>query len=575
MLFIEPYEKCAEIFSKITHRKIKVVLSNDFNFKTDGVEITLPSPISSLFKNWSIYYTGFEHELAHIVFNSDSRIRGKEVSKLVRGWKQVGNNLFDIIEDIRVNSLWGCLYLGSQKRLDKVYNTVTTSILESNPDIFNLATKDIQQFVRIIALLVYGAEPANDTQKWFKDTIEQVKFKSFEATVVIWKLVMKKIQELFNKMTEEQHKTEEKEIQKGEWQLKKENSAHAICEINRELEKIKRYNDSGSLYSTSQKTDTALIKHISQEAEEQEENLPQLLEKCEKNAQKQVNKVIRQLERVERTTLSEQEIKESPIETNKWNDANFDEKELQQKAMLLKKVIHKYSKRSDLGLIEQGEELNIDSYIQFIINKKDSCIFKDNKFERGILVLCLLDISGSMQEAHKCKYTAEVCALLQLCLKRTARFEVFTYGTHNHTDKSLANVKINRCDYKELLKLYAYSDSLTPTQHALDWIRKYGKQNQYYQKKLILLITDGSPYFPAHTHEKSIEETRQEVAKIKQNAYYFYAINIRYYLSRGYPELKQNCDYMYGKNFYSIIEPEQIKIEVMRYIIGSILRIVK
>jgi hypothetical protein len=65
------------------------------------------------------------------------------------------------------------------------------------------------------------------------------------------------------------------------------------------------------------------------------------------------------------------------------------------------------------------------------------------------------------------------------------------------------------------------------------------------------------------------------VAKIKQNAYYFYAINIRYYLSRGYPELKQNCDYMYGKNFYSIIEPEQIKIEVMRYIIGSILRIVK
>jgi uncharacterized protein YegL len=536
------------------------------NFKTDGIEIILPNSQSGLFGKWSIYYTGFEHELAHIVFNSDSITRNKETHKLPDHWRIVGSNLFDVIEDIRVNSLWGCLYLGSQKRLYKVYNTVTTSILESNPDILNLATENVYQFVKIIALLVYGAEPANDTQKWFKDTIEQVKFKSFEATVVIWKLVMKKIQELFNKTIEEQKQRAEEETLE-EFELKKENSTKAQQKINNEFGKINHHIGNGmSSYTNTQKIDKKLT---AQESDEQE-----VLEKCEKKAQQQVNKVIAQLEQVERTTLSEQEIKESPTEIidTKWSDVNFDEEELQEKAMLLKKVIHKYSKRTDLGLIEQGEELNIDSYIQFIINKKDGCIFKDNKFERGILVLCLLDMSGSMQCQHKCKYTAEVCALLQLCLKKTARFEVFTYGTYNHKDKSLTNVKINRCNYKELLKLYAYSDSLTPTQHALDWIRKYGKQNQYYQKKLILLITDGVPYFPAHTQEESKEETRQEVAKIKQNAYYFYAINIE---SMDSYQLKDHCNYMYGKNFYSIINPEQIKTEVMKHVIGSILRIMK
>jgi len=573
MLFIEPYEKCAEIFSKIINKKIIVTISANSNFKTDDVEITLPQK-TGVFSSWNIYYTGFEHELAHIVFKSDSRTRDHEIKNLECKWHLVGNDLFNIIEDLRINSLWGCLYLGSQKRFDKVYNTIIADILKSNPDILNTATEDVYQFLRVISLLVFGAEPANDTQKWFKETIEQVKFKSFEATVIVWRLVMKKIQELFNKMTEEQHKTEEKEIQKGEWQLKKENSAHAICEINRELEKIKRYNDSGSLYSTSQKTDTALIKHISQEAEEQEENLPQLLEKCEKNAQKQVNRIIERLEKIERTTFREQEIQESreKYERYSMDSPNFDEEEVRKKAMTLKKVIHKYSKRTDLGLVEQGEELNIDSYLQFIINKKDGCIFKDNKFEKGILILCLLDMSSSMCNEQKYKYVSEVCALLQLCLKRTAKFEVFTYGTDGKHGNNLSNVKIKRCDYKELLILYARGDSITPTQHALNWIRKYGKQNQYYQKKLVLLITDGAPYFPEHTQEKSKEETRQEVAKIKQNAYYFYAINIK---SLCYPKLEENCNYMYGKNFYSIIKPEQIKTEVMKHVIGNILRIVK
>ena len=116
--------KTVDTFSGITRRKLW--LKDGESAHTDGHSITVPFSDPD-------FYQLTEHEIAHVLFGSDAIAREKflddYVSRVEQVTKKAGVNIdakdfrtmmammINIVEDNRINSLWGQLYPGSYKKL--------------------------------------------------------------------------------------------------------------------------------------------------------------------------------------------------------------------------------------------------------------------------------------------------------------------------------------------------------------------------------------------------------------------------------------------------------------------------
>ncbi|MEN9796846.1 MAG: von Willebrand factor type domain [Pseudomonadota bacterium] len=96
--------KTVETFAGLVQRPLK--LRNGKTPQTDGTHIQAP------FKHPSLYCM-VEHELSHVLFQSDLDGKRRFADEFPEPLQPLAAKLYNLLEDERVNSLWGELYPGS------------------------------------------------------------------------------------------------------------------------------------------------------------------------------------------------------------------------------------------------------------------------------------------------------------------------------------------------------------------------------------------------------------------------------------------------------------------------------
>ena len=193
--------KTTDIFSGITGKRL--VLKDAKTPSTDGKNIGIPfqSPM---------YYQDLEHELAHILFESDPLAHGLFVNeyteRIGKILKKQGHEVNDtkmalfrhglsriigITEDHRVNSLWGLLYPGS-------FDIIKEQDKELTKDLVPIAHEGV---CKLFMTLEGGWDPGFGKLERFipflKEALDKVERRGFEATLMVSKwLVANLVSEL-------------------------------------------------------------------------------------------------------------------------------------------------------------------------------------------------------------------------------------------------------------------------------------------------------------------------------------------------------------------------------------------
>lgn len=210
--------KTVDTFAGITQRKLW--LKEGPQAQTDGHAIAVPF-------NDPDFYRLVEHELAHILFRSDAMAREKFLDDYVGKVGQVADKagvkidkkdfrkmmgmIINVIEDKRINSLWGQLYPGSAERImEKVAKDVAPFTEAAQ---FSL--------VPYIGCLYGGIDVSSPKFDRFKpfilEALKKVERKGFAATLAITKwLVTQLVSDLIRQARQEQAPQPDSQGEEGE-----------------------------------------------------------------------------------------------------------------------------------------------------------------------------------------------------------------------------------------------------------------------------------------------------------------------------------------------------------------------
>lgn len=181
--------KTTDIFSGITGKRL--LLKDAPNAYTDGKEIGIPF-------GDPMYYEHLEHELAHVLFESDPMAHGlfvKEYTdRISKIMSQSGSpisedslaslrkglsRIIGITEDHRVNSLWGLLYPGSFDIIKQQDKELTAEI------------KEHEGVCNMYMYLEGGWDPSDGELSRFvpfmEEALDKVECRGFEATLMVSK----------------------------------------------------------------------------------------------------------------------------------------------------------------------------------------------------------------------------------------------------------------------------------------------------------------------------------------------------------------------------------------------------
>lgn len=601
----EPYTKTAGIFAGIMGIPINLeFVPHSSLFLTDGTNIKLPETYDE--EGWSPYYTSFEHELSHIVFNTDTKIASGYISNLRQEWRPVGHFILNVLEDNRVDSLWGAVYPGTEVRskrmLAQACKKLNRKLLRQVP-----VQKEMlaMQFFYIYA----GAKPRNKLQRYFKKCLNDVRWKSFEASIVIWREVMRVIQSLFNKNQERRSQgkgntnfvfcddgecdseisvlmpnvqlpgdgsqsddeededdadgdNEENGKTSGSGKKSKDDddsenlgtsADELVKELNEQLQKLMEAQN-GSSYEMKggDKARQDLMKKLNRMRSRNA-----ALKKAAQKAQDEVNELIVKLTKRPKSAHKKKDAPSKSMPECYLFDDNFRLSTIENIARAIRKRLLKFGKVGT-GLCDEGTEIDFPAYIDYKLNQNKSIpeFFKEEKPVLGMLVTILIDQSGSMS-GEKIKRAATVGAILKLALEHIAKVEVVSYYSSGR------ECYMHNCTVQNLRRMGAAS-GCTPTDLALDWARAHGEENKLFTKRMILLVTDSYPYHPERMPEAELmESTRQSVQIIKERKVAFHAVNIGNYR-------EDPCKFMYGKD-YSNVEYDEITTAIMRRVLEEVI----
>jgi hypothetical protein len=172
---------------------------------TDGTSIYLP-------KMHPRRLIAIKHELAHIYFESDLSLRWTFVQTVIRGLADRSPEplnsltrdrlsedlsfLVNILDDIRVNSLWGLLYPGDGIKMDEWYfQTVAPAMFKRAMEEYEGG--DVDHLFTYAILLCLNQEPTSTRWGRFREDIEEARdnayFKDFEALLIVVRSLVEKI----------------------------------------------------------------------------------------------------------------------------------------------------------------------------------------------------------------------------------------------------------------------------------------------------------------------------------------------------------------------------------------------
>ena len=448
------YLKTKAIFEEITRSKIYVKFRSTsevpFVERLNNKAYMIHFPVQNE-EDLVDPYRSFEHEISHVIFTDFDKLKSLEL--LAKGFNnprvpEIIHNIANLIEDLRIDTLWDEIYRGSKKRrikqLNEIYN-MTMKNFKNRPELITNPLS-LLQFARFKC---YGLNTSNyekiltpEQKKLFNDFIEileKVKNKGQDATIIATEAVIERILKEFDDKSEtpildkmknfgngKQNKEGGNESPENESETQENQENTLFNTIVNTLSKIQDI-DEEKLSKTEIQTlqitklegdpeaKNVITKELRSLLKMGIDDLDEILKKSEEESEKLVKEIKKKIEEFDPQKKKDKpayyKIKGLYYSSVPLN-VRVNQSVVKKLTLLFQQIKFKYHKIID----EEGYDIDIDAYIQERFTR-GSRIFKRYDRVSGSTVYFLIDLSGSMDSILE----EELVALLTLtkALKKT------------------------------------------------------------------------------------------------------------------------------------------------------------
>jgi len=493
----ELFSKTASIFENLKHKKIEIQYGRGGNYiypENGKFVINVATPAEKNIEK----YTALNHELGHYVFDSFGKdvkpILFKECRSFPAVLEAIARDMylatFNIIEDQRIESLMGQIYLGTNKRFKKTREKLGKVCTPANDPVNALL------FTRFMRddLVLPDFELA-------KQIIKDVELQSPEGGVV---LTIEYIRKVINPY-----------LQKNVNDIPKLPNGDLVTdvgEVNGDLSEAAH----SSKKMNSKCDHQGLSKEMTPEEQQNIEKGMPILEELKAKGELLVEGVKEELQKNllgGKKLLPASQVDIDIINRTRGNPYIPDTMVARQ----LNKIFRQLQEKSKHGFTDSGDEISIQ---QVIKRKADGHgdAFMDLRRKSKLHIMLAIDGSGSMQ-MNRIGTARDLVATLYDSLKniRHVNLQAVVWSSN-----SKGNLGLTPIESKRDVDKIDCSDSyeLTPTHIAVDYSRKV-LQSMGGGNKVMIILTDGEPnYSKNHRQIASAtiaEETERSVRKARSN----------------------------------------------------------
>jgi len=513
--------KKAGIISRVVNSRITVDYQRDVNcaYETnDGFKIIKAKPkLKGIDGN-----TAMNHELAHVLFNSFDPKATKTLKDWAFQWGanntpanskafEIYHTAMNVIEDQRIESLWGRIYLGNFRDFIKVRKKLGKSLdFIDHPSAVLLA----ERFFR----------PDLVTPSKYSEIaplIHDVEGKDLTATMIVMKRIKpfldEKIKSVIKDAEEYQniHETYRKKagelsdctngIQRDRLLKEREQVYEKVKEAARIMAQDRiptaietRMNPHSS--PDFKGTEIDVEKYTDDELGTN--NYEESLRSSEEQATQELQEIKQSMEGVEMVKTPVY-IRDKPITKGDMFSVLKTDKHV---VANLKGLLRTFKEKTHEDASDEGYDLDIGEYINMKANGYGDCFIED-KDVNGLSIVLSIDGSGSMGGHNK--MVANMVATLQEATKNEKEIEIRTIVW---SSDRMGNMALQRFEAADTKYIPHQRGGYTPTHFGIEaGSKELAKMNG--RRKLLILITDGFPNY--HTNGVKVRTDATAIATIK------------------------------------------------------------
>jgi len=593
---------------------------------TDGTNIFLP-------KMHPNRLVAIKHELSHIYFESDIPLRLQFVKGLIAKLEKQSKErlasltrekliedlcfFINILDDVRVNSLWGLLYPGDGLKMEQWY------FEKVGPEMAKRAEEDYPggdiDHLFTYAILLCIHQDAKST-KWerFRADIEEARdrvyYKSFEAMLVIVRDLVEKIaKEIAEKDDQEQQSQDQPQDQDGTDQDEAddepaggddsgdEEDDQNLAQALAEMENAKRpgddfdYDNAGFDHKSQPKQtkdpkkfeqqiqtvqrildlDLSDVEEVEQELDDSEaaqlSKVQDLQQKMAQIIQKQMDDDDYDIRRKVKAELRFADVKRADIIPI---DMSLEEREAAQNwRRHFQKVMGAMRRR----VSPTGYELVTPLYISQKINNQPLVCYRRPMTGRGFRLRVLVDLSGSMW-GTKWDQVQRLYRVLEYALDFPF-VDLDVMGFYSG-EKGVVNIVRYQKGVKGLTSAKSKPGGITPLSHAIQVAGQdlIGKKHDCF----LFVLSDGNPvYRLKNSSDKGrrafvsknmlVNWTTGAVRDLRKHRVQTYCFMIGHAHGYDIPD-KEELDRMFGRPFWQKVEEESLFRDSFGFIRDQFLR---
>jgi len=461
---IEHVRDCKIKFSGGDNNSVK---DNGVTDGTQNYKIMLANPSIKGIES----FTALNHECFHILFESEFKI----IHRIIKDWTDNQQKriyykyVINLLEDQRIESLGGQLWLGTGKRFEKMRDKRGVILQKQQktkaPD---LSPADLLLYIRFKQGKNYLVN------KYFlamKQALEDVELTGNKGSIKAMLKIKPLLDEWWEEHSIDDHPRDYVEVSKGNyrgienWIGKEANKQNTIIENMGSMEDEKK---------AGQDVMDEVNDKINQTAYDKEDL-----------------SYVKFVERGEDTPIYNESI------------SNNMRKLFRKLTMIPKEIIN-----------DQGNEVDIESYITNRIEGKNlnRCLI-DKKAQQGVCILISVDVSNSMH-GHRVDIARKLVGTLFKSVEDLKNVEVRAQTWSSGGDGKIYIQEIN--NYKETKYITTGIGGMTPTHLAIKYASMTAKKMKG-KKKLVIILTDGHPQYYKNNYRHNLGQliTMSQKAMVK------------------------------------------------------------
>lgn len=488
-------KKKVGIISKIVNSPIELRYEPKTNYAmqtSEGYLVTKASPkCRGIDGN-----TAINHELAHVLFNSFDKRALKTISKWSKRWGDDATTAFNVyhecmnvIEDQRIESLWGKIYLGNVHEFVRTRKNLGKELeFVDHPSMTMLA----KRFYRddLVAKTKYP---------FIADRLKDVEFKELRATMVVLKRIKPYLDEYIENRINKEKQVKELKSKTKEIMSKQAKDLDELRQLDEEKQKtIKQFNDiveelnnENKRFDEGRQVDSSRGYDVDEDEEEYtDEELGDIsyedtLEELADEARDTVNEIRVALEGNSMPS-GKVSVYESPlVKRGQPQKVEYNNKVIRD----FKRLLKNFKEKPKQAIVEDGYEVDVGEYITLKANGYGDC-FIDDRETNGLSVVISIDGSGSMHRVN-----SSVVKLVSTLWKsvedeKSIQIKCITWSSDNKGNMSIRRYNnINDIGY-----LPYQTSGYTPTHFGIEQGEKELRKMSG-KRKLLIVLTDGYPQY--------------------------------------------------------------------------------